>query len=180
MRDLLWKRTFQTAYAVDGGDPNNGVTLKGLSHDGRFVLIESASSNLVDNDPGFGDVFVLDRVTNARVRVSQNVNGSQPNGASFAAAMDLRGFHVSFASQAANLVPHTVPSGGNLFLASLDLDKDGLHDSWERFFDGSILLTGPTFDDDGDGMSNLQEFQRGSHPRGRFGAALSIAHEPAN
>src|SRR5688572_27155684 len=78
------------------------------------------------------------------------------------------------------LCPHAVSSGVNLFLASLDLDNDGLHDSWERFFDGSALLTGPPFDDDGDGISNLQEFQRGTHPRGRYGVSLAIAHEPEN
>lgn len=180
IRDLLWKRTFQTVHATDSSDPNNGVSLRALSADGRFILLESASTNLVENDPSFGDIFVLDRITNAMVRVSQNVNGAQPNGVSFNATMDSRALYVAFASQARNLLPHAVSPSVNLFLASLDLDNDGLHDSWERFFDGSPLLTGPQFDDDGDGVTNLQEFERGTHPRGRFGVSFPMMQEPTD
>lgn len=179
IRDLVWKRTFQAGRAFDGSDPASGVDVQGISTDGRFLLLESASRDLVENDPSFGDVFVLDRITNAMVRVSQNLNGMQPNGASFSSSMDSRGRYVAFASQARNLVPHAVsPISNPLFLASLDLDNDGMHDSWERFFDGSPLLTGPEFDDDGDGVTNLQEFARGTHPRGRFGASIQIMQEP--
>lgn len=174
VRDLLWSRTFQAVRAFDGSDPVSGVDLKGVSADGRFLLLESSSRDLVENDPSFGDVFVLDRITNAMVRVSQNLNGAQPNGVSFNPAMDSRARHVSFASQATNLLPHAVSPSVNLFLASLDLDNDGIHDSWERFFDGSPLLTGPEFDDDGDGLTNLQEFERGTHPRGRYGLIVGI------
>lgn len=178
IRDLLWKQTLQSVRAFDGGDPANGVDLEGISADGRFLLLESSSRDLVENDPSFGDVFVLDRITNTMVRVSQNLNGAQPNGVSFNPAMDSRARHVSFASQATNFLPYAVSPSVNLFLASLDLDNDGIHDSWERFFDGSPLLTGPELDDDGDGVSNLQEFERGTHPRGRFGVRIPILQEP--
>ncbi|MBI2517439.1 MAG: hypothetical protein HYV95_11070 [Opitutae bacterium] len=44
-----------------------------------------------------------------------------------------------------------------------DLDGNGLSDAWERQFFGHIGVD-PTADPDGDGRSNLQEFQDGKNP----------------
>jgi hypothetical protein len=45
----------------------------------------------------------------------------------------------------------------------VDLDGDGMWDSWELTHFGNLNQTG-TGDYDGDGMTNLQEFQSGTDP----------------
>ncbi len=47
--------------------------------------------------------------------------------------------------------------------ASQDTDEDSLPDDWERYFFGD-LSRGPDDDPDGDGITNLQEYQRGTNP----------------
>lgn len=44
-----------------------------------------------------------------------------------------------------------------------DSDWDGLPDSWERYWFGDLSATGAE-DPDGDGVSNAEEFERGSNP----------------
>ena len=178
VRDLKWKRTFRPLHGIGRGEPDHGADLSGLGPDGRFVLIESASRNLAADDQGYGDVFVLDRFTNSITRVSRGFEGAQPNGVSFAATMDARSGRVAFRSQADSLAPHPVAPGSiYLYLASLDLDDDRLHDSWEQYFFGTMLTTDPAFDDDADGLTNVQEFEQQSHPRGRYGVTVRVNPE---
>jgi hypothetical protein len=60
---------------------------------------------------------------------------------------------------------------------TLDADGDGLLDEWEERFglsaQSAIGDDGAGGDPDGDGLSNLEEFQAGSHPRGFFTRYLS-------
>jgi hypothetical protein len=48
--------------------------------------------------------------------------------------------------------------------ATDDFNNDGLPDCWEIQYFGSIYTYGPNSDPDGDGLSNLQEFQLGTDP----------------
>ena len=57
----------------------------------------------------------------------------------------------------------SVARGSNDFIFSADTDGDGLPDAWELLFFNS-LTNGAAGDFDGDGFSNLQEFQAGSNP----------------
>jgi hypothetical protein len=50
-----------------------------------------------------------------------------------------------------------------------DTDTDGMPDAWETFFGlNPTSAADATGDPDGDGLTNLQEFQAGRHPVGRF------------
>jgi alpha-tubulin suppressor-like RCC1 family protein len=54
-------------------------------------------------------------------------------------------------------------SGANVTIEDSDSDQNGLLDSWEQQYFGHIGVD-PNGDDDGDGLTNLQEFQQGTDP----------------
>jgi hypothetical protein len=52
--------------------------------------------------------------------------------------------------------------------ASHDSDSDGMPDQWETFFGLNPASNDASGDPDNDGLTNLQEFQKGGHPFGAF------------
>jgi Tol biopolymer transport system component len=79
---------------------------RGLSADGRFVVLQSAASDLVSGDTnGVDDVFVRDRATGALARASVADDGRQANRQSMLASISADGRHVAFMSIASNLTP---------------------------------------------------------------------------
>jgi Tol biopolymer transport system component len=87
-----------------------------LSEDGRFLVFESWSTNLVPDDTNnVGDIFVLDRVTNTSERVSTGYDGSESNSQSSQPAISADGRIVAFRSYATNLVPDDTTGGWNTF-----------------------------------------------------------------
>jgi hypothetical protein len=61
LRDLPAATTRQLVLGIGGAQPNFGVQLSGISPDGRYLVVVSASSNLVPGDTnGVGDVFLVD------------------------------------------------------------------------------------------------------------------------
>jgi len=88
----------------------NGHSLgPAISDDGRYVVFESGSSNLLAGGKGDSngeyDVFVHDRDTGGTTRVSVSSEGSQGNGYSSEAAISADGRYVALTSHATNLVP---------------------------------------------------------------------------
>jgi Tol biopolymer transport system component len=89
-----------------GTGGGNGDSLPvAISTNGRYVLFESAASDLVANDTNNAeDVFVRDLVNGTTALVSVNTNGWSGNGGSRDPAMTPDGRYVVFVSAATDLV----------------------------------------------------------------------------
>jgi hypothetical protein len=110
--------------AADGGDANGPSSNPDLSADGRFVVFDSAASNLVAGDTnGAPDVFVRDLRTGTTALVSAARGGGPGNGASGAPAISAGGAFVSFASKASNLVAGDSNGVGDVFVRDLVLGR---------------------------------------------------------
>lgn len=77
-----------------------------LTPDGRWIVFESTSSNLVPGDiNGMADIFVRDRTTGTTTRVSVDASGLGGNGHSQGPCISVDGRWVAFTSVASDLVP---------------------------------------------------------------------------
>ena len=90
-----------------GGEVANGASDNpAITDDGRFVVFESAASNLVPDDTnGVKDIFIADALDHSITRISTNLNGTQGNGNSQRPTISCDGASVTFESEASNLVP---------------------------------------------------------------------------
>jgi Tol biopolymer transport system component/streptogramin lyase len=91
-----------------GGAPPDGAALNpSLSADGRFVVFQSTSTNLVASGciTGESQIFLRDRVTGTVVCLSIAPNGAPGNGSSARPAISADGRFVVFESAARNLTP---------------------------------------------------------------------------
>lgn len=90
---------------LNGAEANREVYPTQISADGRFLLIVSEATNLVQGDTnGRWDLFVHDRQTGLNDRVTVSSTGREHNGSSGAAAMSADARFVVFTSTATNLV----------------------------------------------------------------------------
>jgi Tol biopolymer transport system component len=114
-------RTLTRASTASGGGPSNGASLRPhLSIDGRYVVFESAATNLVAGDTnGVFDVFRHDRVTGTTVRVSVATGGGQASGTSLDAKISDDGNLVAFSSSAFDLVANDANGASDVFLRDL-------------------------------------------------------------
>ena len=88
-----------------GSAPNAASTDPAVSGDGRYVSWTSAASDIVEDDTnGVADIFRLDLVSGATVRVSVSNVGGGANGSSVGSSMSDDGRFVAFDSSATDLV----------------------------------------------------------------------------
>ena len=109
--------------APNGWLPSSSVENwpRSISGDGRFVVMESMSWDLVPNDQNWlADVFLRDRQTGTTTRLSVGDDGSEGNGMSQLGAISTNGRHVAFASGSSNLVPGDTNGNWDVFVRDLD------------------------------------------------------------
>ncbi|MBI5361622.1 MAG: PD40 domain-containing protein [Planctomycetes bacterium] len=130
VHDRTTATTTRASVASDGAQGTNDVgAYVSISGDGRFVVFDSPSTNLVIGDTnGTNDVFIRDRVTGLTSRASVTYAGAQANQASWAGPITTNGRYIAFYSFATNLVP---------------TDINGVIDSFVR--DVGVLDTGVFF-----------------------------------
>jgi len=88
----------------DGSSSNADSLLPALSADGRYIVFTTPASDLLPGDTaGFYDIYLVDRQTGARERVTILPGGVEPNGHCFYPAISDDGRFVAFASTATNL-----------------------------------------------------------------------------
>lgn len=110
----------QTTTRVDdtpAGAPSFGATGPSISADGRWVVFESLSDDLVPGDTnGWVDVFVRDTFAWTTERVSVSSSGEQGNGASLFGGQSSNGRYVVFVSWSTNLVAGDTNAIDDVFL----------------------------------------------------------------
>jgi Tol biopolymer transport system component len=106
VRDRQTGTTERVSVATDGTQGNGTSYLPSMSADARYVVFESAASNLVPGDTNQSDdIFVRDRRTGTTQCVSVAPNGAHGLSGSFQPSISADGRFVAFVSGARNLVP---------------------------------------------------------------------------
>ncbi len=109
--------TERVSVASDGTQGNSLSGVSSISANGRYVVLLSYASNLVDGDSNHvPDVFVHDRVTGETTRVSIASDGTQGNNISENSSISADGRYVAFDSQASNLVDVDTNESEDIFV----------------------------------------------------------------
>lgn len=88
-----------------------------ITPDGRYVVFQSSSSNLVTGDTNItSDVFIKDLNTGSIERVSVDSSGTQGNGWSYEPTVSADGRYIAFLSASSNLVAADTNSSDDVFL----------------------------------------------------------------
>ena len=100
------------------GKQGNGESFGGaMSADGRYVVFDSGSRNLVNHDTNKkDDVFVRDRKLHTTRRLSVSSRGRQGDKASFGPEISADGRYIAFASDATNLVSRDTNKDTDVFV----------------------------------------------------------------
>lgn len=120
VRDLQGNVTNRVSVSATGGEANGGSFSPAISASGRFVVFESAASNLVAGDGNNNrDIFVRDLSANTTVLVSVSATGDRANGDSKRPSISADGRFVAFSSEASNLVPGDTNNRSDIFVRDL-------------------------------------------------------------
>ena len=117
VRDLQGSSTEAVNVSSSGTQGNARCEHVDISSDGRFVVLQSAASNLTPGDTnGADDVFVRNRVNGTIERVSIGPAGVQANWDSEWPVISSDGRYVAFRSWASNLVSGDTNGARDVFL----------------------------------------------------------------
>jgi len=119
VRDIVNNATTRVNVATGGLQANGSSGQVSISADGRYVVFESAATNLVANDTnGQTDIFVYDRNTAQTRLVSVGLGGTSSNSFSRISnsAISNDGRYIVFASAASNLVSGDTNNSEDIFV----------------------------------------------------------------
>jgi Tol biopolymer transport system component len=120
VRDMQTGITTRVMPGLGNTLPDAGAAIDAFSPDGRYVVIESASTNLVPGDGNsLYDVFLRDQVAGTTTRVSVGLGGADGDGDSWEGAVSDNGRYVGFTSSADNLVPNDTNGRTDVFVRDL-------------------------------------------------------------
>lgn len=152
VRDREQNTTEVLPIAGEGNIPNGDATVEGISHDGRFVLFNSAATNLVPYDGNAEwDAFVYDRELNRTERVSVASDGSEVALGGYGWEISPNGRYVTINSDAPDLVAGDTNGRSDAFVRDrllgitrrISVASDGTQGNRHAYFsstsaDGSI------------------------------------------
>ncbi|MDF2534684.1 MAG: domain protein beta Propeller [Bacillales bacterium] len=117
-----------------------------ISGDGRYVIFESESTNLVPNDNNYStDIFVRDCLENKTVRVNISSEGAPSTASCYSPSISADGRYVEFQSIANNLVADNATDyNTDIFIHDRDTDGNGVFDETNRIstIKASVSTTG--------------------------------------
>lgn len=117
LRDRQQGTTVRISLSSLGIEGNSDSTRPRISGDGRFIVYESFSSNLVPNDTNNSyDIFLFDRVNSITKRVSVQLGGLQANSNSYRPCLTTNGRYIAFESFATDLVPNDTNNVEDVFV----------------------------------------------------------------
>ncbi len=154
VRDLQTQQTTLISRSLSGGTSPGQSWIDSLSADGRYVVFESLSSELVPGDTnGVWDAFRHDRMLGTTVRISVDAQGNQLDQESYGGPQSADGSLVLISSLSDALVPGDANGTYDAFLIEVTTGSAQLMSV------GSTSAQGPV---------GTQSFARGLSADGRF------------
>ena len=142
------------ADANGNGIPDAWETLYGLSGETAAADADpdgDGRSNRVEYNAGTSPVFAEDFAASTATSGCHTVDTwYEPSGLGMSALVEVFALSDLFSADTVGLAP--------------DTDKDGMPDWWEKMFGLDPLVNDATIDSDGDGRSNLAEYNAGTNP----------------
>jgi len=124
VRDRASGVTTRISVSTGGRQANGSSGSAAMSANGRYIVFESAASNLVEGDTNHAsDVFLHDQASGVTTRVSLSRTGGQANGSSGFPAISADGRYVAFSSLAPNLVRGDTNRMSDVFVRDLATGK---------------------------------------------------------
>jgi hypothetical protein len=125
MRDRTTGKTTRVSVSSTGEEGNDESSRPDISADGRYVVYDSSSSNLVDapDTNSVLDVFLYDRTTRTTTLVSQSLAGGTGNASSFGAAISANGRFVAFSSDATDLTRQAASGARDVYVRDMETGR---------------------------------------------------------
>ncbi|CAK0778928.1 hypothetical protein CCP2SC5_860003 [Azospirillaceae bacterium] len=120
VKDRQTETITRVSVTSSGGQGNGLCSSPKISEDGRYVVFQSESQNLVAGDTnGVPDIFVKDMKTGTITRVSTASNGAEGNGYSSQPSISSDGRYIAFFSKASNLASGDTNASLDVFVKDM-------------------------------------------------------------